>query len=112
LPGRPSQRRDRWLLVAGARGFVACSRRLSRFDADNLRFDQDVIWAADHDEMFDIVAPHEDKLTLSVEVKGIDNPEARLTRPAAARHVQPAAESQPKNEQNQESRNKECDSAR
>jgi hypothetical protein len=48
--------------------------------------------------MFDIVAPYEDELALPVEVEGIDHAEARLTRPAAAGHMKPAAESQAENE--------------
>jgi hypothetical protein len=51
--------------------------------------------------MFDIVAPHQDKLPLPVEIEGIDNSETGLSRPAPARHVKPAAKGKAKNEQNQ-----------
>jgi hypothetical protein len=105
LTGRPRQRRNRRLFFPGA-------RNLARLGPDDLRFDQNVIGTADHHQMFDIVAPHEHELALPVEVEGIDHAEAWLPRPAAARHMKPAAESQPKNEQNQKSRNEKCNSAR
>jgi len=66
-----------------------------------LRLDQNIIGTADHHEMFDIVTSHQDKLTLPVEIEGIHNTEARLTCPAAARHVKPASEYQTNYKQNQ-----------
>jgi hypothetical protein len=48
--------------------------------------------------MFDVVAPHQHKLALPVEIKGIDHAKTRLTRPAAARHVNAPPEGQTENE--------------
>jgi len=57
--------------------------------------------------MFDIVAPQKDELALPIKVEGIDDAEPRLTGPATARHVKPAAERETKYKQNQQCSHKE-----
>jgi len=59
--------------------------------ADDLRFDDDVVGAADHQQMFDIVAAHQNELALTVQGEGVDQAKPRLARPAAARKTQPMA---------------------
>ena len=66
----------------------------ARLHAHEGRFDHEIVGAADHDEVFDIVASHEDQLALPVEIEGVHDAEPRLSRPAVSRHVQPAAEQQ------------------
>jgi hypothetical protein len=58
----------------------------------DLGLDDDVVRTADHQEMFDIVPPHDDKLALSVKRKGVDQTQPRLARLAPARKAQPMAE--------------------
>jgi hypothetical protein len=53
-------------------------------NANDLRLDDNVIEAANHHEMFDIVPSHQHKLALSVEAERIDETEPRLTSPTAA----------------------------
>jgi hypothetical protein len=62
--------------------------------AIDLRFDQDVVRAADHDEVFDIVAPDQNELTLSVETERVDEAQPWLARPAP-RHTQPMRKHKP-----------------
>ena len=94
-------------------GSLSRERGISRASARTIcEFDQHVVGSADHHEMFDIIAAHENQLALPVEIEGIDDAEARLTGSPAARHMQPAAECQTENEQNQESRDKKCNGAR
>ena len=52
-----------------------------RHRADDIRLHHDVGWAADHQEMFDIVAPHQHQPAAAVDGRGIDHREAR--HPAA-----------------------------
>ena len=59
-----------------------------------MRFDQNVVRSADHDEMLDIVAPDEHQLTLPVEAESVDEAEPRLARPPA-RNAQPMGEREP-----------------
>ena len=75
---------------------------IARLGPDDLRLDQNVVRAADHDEMFGVVAPDDDKLALAVEIEGIDDAQPQL--PAAAGHPQPPAESQTEDEQDQQGR--------
>jgi hypothetical protein len=63
--------------------------------ANDLRLHDDVVGAANHQEMFDIVASHDDELTLSVERKSVDQPQAWLARLAAAGKTQPMTEQRP-----------------
>jgi hypothetical protein len=56
-------------------------------DADDLRLDDDVIRAADHHQMLDIVAPHQDELALPIQAERIDQAKARLAGAAAARQA-------------------------
>ena len=57
-------------------------------------FEQDVVRAADHDQMLDIVAADENELPLTVEAEGVDQPEPRLARPSS-RDAQPMGEHKP-----------------
>jgi hypothetical protein len=44
-------------------------------NANDLRLDDQIIEAADHDEMFDIVPSHQDELALSVKAECVDETE-------------------------------------
>jgi hypothetical protein len=101
---RPRQGRHRRLLLAR-------TLKVTRLGANDLRLDQNIVGTADHDEMFDIVAPQKHKLTLPVQVEGIDDTKSRLAGPATARHMKPAAESEAKYEQNQKRGHKKGSSA-
>jgi hypothetical protein len=59
-----------------------------------LRLEQNVVGPADHDQMFDIVAPDEHELALPVEAECVDQTEPRLAGPSA-RNAQPMSERQP-----------------
>jgi hypothetical protein len=52
-----------------------------RLHAKDLRLDHDIVRAANHQEMFDIVAPDDHELTLTVQRKGVDQSKPRLARP-------------------------------
>jgi hypothetical protein len=67
---------------------------------DDLGLDQNIIWAADHHQMFDIVAAHNDQLPLSIEIEGVHDAQPHLAG-AAPLHAKPATESQSKNEENE-----------
>jgi len=69
------------VLACGARGAI------------DLRLDQNVVRPADHDQVFDIVAPDEHQLPLPVEAECVDQPEPRLAGPTA-RNAQPLSERQ------------------
>jgi hypothetical protein len=58
-----------------------------------LRFEQNIVRPADHDQMFDIVAPHENELSLPVETESVHKTKSRLSRPPA-RHAQPMRENE------------------
>jgi hypothetical protein len=60
--------------------------RLGRRCSQDRRFDQHVIGAADHDEMFDVVAADQNELALPVEIENIGHGQSRLL-PAAARQA-------------------------
>ena len=71
--------------------------RLARRGGDgahDLRFEQHVVGAADHDQVLDVVAAHQHQLTLSVERKGVDQAEPRLAGAARAGHPQAMAENE------------------
>ena len=73
-----------------------------RRGAIDLRLQQNVVRPADHDQVFDIVAPDEHQLALPVEAESVDQPEPRLAGPSA-RNAQPMGERQPiENRQNDE----------
>jgi hypothetical protein len=55
--------------------FVPLLRGGLRVDADDLRFDHDVIESADHHEMLDIVAPNQNELALTVQAESVDQPQ-------------------------------------
>jgi hypothetical protein len=46
--------------------------------ADDVRLDDDVVRAADEQEMLDVVAPQQDELALTIEIVDVDDPEAGL----------------------------------
>jgi len=54
--------------------------------------------------MFDVVTPDQNELSLTVEIEGVNDAEARLPCPAAARHMEPAAKGQAEDEQDKERR--------
>jgi len=91
------------IFVSLARVFVA-QTSLARLGPNDLGFDQNVIGAADHDQMFDIVAADDDELALAIKIEGVDNAKTQLTA-APARHPQPTPERQTEHQQNQERRN-------
>ena len=62
--------------------------------AIDLRFKQNIVRAADHDQMFDIVAPNEHELSLPVETEGVDKAQSRLSGPPA-RDAQAMREDKP-----------------
>jgi len=67
-----------------------------------LRLQQNVVRPADHDQVFDIVAPDEHQLALPVEAESVNQPEPRLAGPSA-RNAQPMGEREPiENRQNDE----------
>lgn len=74
---------------------IAFARRRHR--AIDLRFDQDVIGAADHHQMLDIVPPNEHQLALPVQAEGVHQPEPGLAR-TAARNPEAMGEHEPVND--------------
>ncbi len=58
--------------------------------------------------MFGVVAPHDDELTLPIEIEGIDDAQTRLTR-SPARHAEAAAKQHPDDDEDQESGDEEGD---
>jgi hypothetical protein len=50
--------------------------------------------------MFDVVAPYDDKLALTIEIESIDDAEPHLPR-AAARHSEPTPKGEPENKQDE-----------
>jgi hypothetical protein len=83
--GRPGEAADRLLLAFAGRA------RLARLSPDDRRLDDDVIGPADHQQMLDIVAPHDDQLPLAVDLEGVNDAEPLLAA-AAARQFDAAAE--------------------
>jgi hypothetical protein len=65
----------RWR-IAGGDGYAA----------HDIGFDHDVARAADHQEMFDVVAADDDELATAVDGGGIDYGEARLTPAGCSIH--------------------------
>jgi hypothetical protein len=94
-PGESAHRR----LIAFARG-AAFAAALTRLGTDDGRLDHDVVRAADHDQVLDIVAPYDDELALPVDLERIDDAEPLL--PAApARQLDAAAEDDAEQDENQ-----------
>jgi hypothetical protein len=60
----------------------------------DLRFDQNVVWAADHDQMLDVIPPDQDKLSLPIEAERIHETQSRLPRPPS-RNAQTMGEDEP-----------------
>ena len=82
----PSRRRRLGLGRRGQIVFPGCGKR-----AIDLRFDQNVIRAADHHQMLDVVAPDQHKLSLPVEAERVHETQSRLSRPSP-RDAQPMGE--------------------
>jgi hypothetical protein len=88
-------------LRRGGARWPARGRRLRRtlfrragddaFGALDGRFNEDVVGAADQQEMFGIVAPNNDELALAVEIKNVDNVQT-LGAVATARRTNAASE--------------------
>ncbi|HME85772.1 MAG TPA: hypothetical protein VKG91_14785 [Roseiarcus sp.] len=87
--GRERLRRARRRLGLGRRPQIVFAGRGKR--AIDLRFDQNVVRAADHDQMLDVVAPHQNKLPLPVEAERVHETQSRLSRPSP-RDAQPVGE--------------------
>jgi hypothetical protein len=83
------------------RVFALIPPAFARFDSGDFGFDQEIVGAADHDEMFGIVAADDDELALTVEIEGIDDAKPRLAGPAA-RQAQPTPEQHLTNRKQQE----------
>jgi hypothetical protein len=101
-----SRRCERDLPQRGARHEERRSlSALARRDrgAINLRLNQNVVRAADHDKMFNIVAPDKHQLPLTVEAECIDQPEPRLAGPST-RNAQAMCKRQPINKRKHDER--------
>ena len=85
----PALRRGRSLRSGGDVVFPSGGER-----AIDLGFDQNVVGPADHDQMLDVVAPDQHKLSLPVEAERVDETQARLSR-TPSRHAQPVSEHEP-----------------
>jgi hypothetical protein len=83
-------------------------RCLGRRGTGDRGFDQNIVRPADHDQMFDIVAPHQHELALSVEVEDIDDGESRLA-PATVWHIEPLAAQNPAQHGDEQHDDGECD---
>jgi hypothetical protein len=59
--------------------------------ANNLRLNDEVVGAANHQKMLDVIPAHNHKLALAVEIEGVNDPEPRLPLPAVAWRLNPAA---------------------
>ncbi|HEY5226654.1 MAG TPA: hypothetical protein VIJ06_07680 [Methylovirgula sp.] len=73
----------------------------SRLGPNDLGFDQNVVGAADHHQMFDIVTTDDDELALTVEIEGVDNAEPHLPG-SPARHSEPAPKGEPKDQEHED----------
>jgi hypothetical protein len=62
--------------------------------AVDLRFEQNVVRAADHDQMLDVVATDKNKLPLAIEAEGVDQPKSGLAR-SSPWDAQPVGEHKP-----------------
>jgi hypothetical protein len=91
--------RDRYDVVPTPRGRRRSGSGQTIFagrgkSAVDLRFEQDVVRAADHHQMLDVVAADKNKLPLSVEAEGVHQPKPGLARPSAW-DPQPVGEHEP-----------------
>jgi hypothetical protein len=68
---RPGEATDTRLPFAGWAAFA-------RLGTDDRGFDDHIVRAADHNEVFDIIAAHDHELPLPVHLKGIDDAEPLL----------------------------------
>ncbi|MEI2734387.1 MAG: hypothetical protein V9G24_05945 [Rhodoblastus sp.] len=85
LGGERTARLDRGRrLAAGPGGRALAVARGARLAAHDRRLDQDVVRAADHDEMFDIVATHDDELAIRADVVRVDDAEPLLAAAGGA----------------------------
>ena len=88
-------------------------RHAARRRADDGGLDKHVIRPADHDEMLDIVAAHQQQLALAVDIEHLDDPEPGLPAPAAAADhgARRPARDQPENvgqQQQQDENDRKC----
>jgi hypothetical protein len=103
---RPGQATDR-RLVAFAAG-TAFAAALARFGANDARLDHDIVRAADHQQVLDIVAPHDDELALSVDLESVDHAEPLLAA-TPARQLDTAAEDDAEQNEDERHANQEAD---
>ena len=68
--------------------------------AMNLRLDDEIVRAADHQQMLDIVAPHDDELALVIKREHIDHAQPRRAVARRAGNPQAMREDQPVNAEN------------
>ncbi len=73
--------------VESRRSGVARFARFARLHPHNAGLDQHVVRTANQQQMFDIVAPHQQQLALAIEVEGLDEAETQLPRPRPARNA-------------------------
>jgi hypothetical protein len=64
---------------------LAIIPRIPVFGPCDLGFDQKIVRTADHEQMFDAVAPYDHELTLAVDPKSINETKPHWARPAVAR---------------------------
>ncbi len=83
---------------------IVAQAHFASLRANDFGFDDEIVRAADHQQMFDIVAPNDHELAMPVEIEGVDDAKPRHARPAAGRRLQPASESEAKNEKDQRRR--------
>ena len=67
--------------LAGLARFACVARGLGAHDRT---FDEQVVGAADHEQMLDVVAAHDDELAMTVEVVGVDDAEPWLAGASTA----------------------------
>jgi hypothetical protein len=75
--------------------FFVTHRCKSWLAPDDFSLDHQIVRAAQHDQMFDIVAANDHQLPLAVEVKGVHQTEPGLTPACLSGHPQPPREDEP-----------------
>lgn len=89
-------------LAAGA-GFARIARGLGAHDG---AFDEQIVWTAYHQKVFDIVAADDDELAVAVEIVGVHHAETRLTGSAGAAQAGAEQRSRQKHEQENDNQNR------
>ena len=84
---------------SGCRGLCFCCDAGRRAVASDAAFDDNIGWAADHDQMFDVIPPDEDQAPPRIYSGCIEHLETRVAVAASAheRRRSAAAAQQPKN---------------